>query len=168
MTEAHLLELLQRVTFAVERIANVVAPDAEVPTPAPLPEFPIIEADSGITSRDVAGPHIQSSHGRYFYAVCTYCPARPGRPADPNDPRTWLEYEESSADLDTQRTALHRHVEHHRQQPDPRLALPVWTWADKPCPRCSAPAGRRCHTGSDRPSTAIHSGRWHGQPDAFW
>jgi hypothetical protein len=88
MTEAHLLELLQRVTFAVERIANVVAPDAEVPTPAPLREFPIIEPDSGITSRDVAGPHIQSSHGRYFLRRLHVLPGpagptgRPKRPAN--------------------------------------------------------------------------------------
>ncbi|WP_444543342.1 zinc finger domain-containing protein [Micromonospora sonchi] len=116
----------------------------------------------------VAEPHIQRSGGRLYCAVCTYCPERPGRAANVLEPSVWLEYSESSFDVDEQRAALTRHLNHHRKQADPTAALPIWTWSDHSCPRCHAPAEHRCRTSSGRPSTSVHAERWQDHSDEYW
>ncbi|WP_446430676.1 zinc finger domain-containing protein [Polymorphospora lycopeni] len=113
-------------------------------------------------------PHIQCSAGRLYIAVCTYCPEGPGAAADSGEPFTWLEYQESSYDLDEQRAALARHLTHHRKQTDPTAALPIWTWSDHTCPRCHAPAEHECRSSSGRPSTTVHVERWQDNSGNYW
>jgi hypothetical protein len=162
------VEYLRRIAEAVERIADAVTGPVPDPEPDTLPTYPIIDCDGPDPEMVVGEPHVQRSAGKLYYAVCTYCPAGPGRAATPHEPSTWLEYQESSYDLDEQRAALARHLIFHREQPDPTAALPIWTWSDNPCPRCHAPADHRCRTGSGRPSTAVHAERWRDRSDEYW
>ncbi|WP_438860728.1 zinc finger domain-containing protein [Actinoplanes cyaneus] len=46
--------------------------------------------------------------------------------------------------------------------------MPIWTWANQPCPRCHAPAERPCRTTSGRPSTNIHATRWQDLSSQYW
>ncbi|WP_438268510.1 zinc finger domain-containing protein [Micromonospora peucetia] len=133
-----------------------------------MPTYPIVDCDDPSAEVTVAEPHIQRSDGRLYIALCTYCPDRPGQVADPREPATWLEYGESSYDLDEQRGALTRHLTHHQKQADPTAALPIWTWSDHACPRCDAPPEHKCRTRSGRPSTAVHAERWHDHSGEYW
>jgi hypothetical protein len=161
-------EYLRRIAEAVERIADAVAGPVTRQAPEALPTYPIVDCDGPSPETGVAEPHIQRSAGRLYYAVCTYCPNGPGQAADPREPSTWLEYSESSYDLDEQRAALARHLTHHGKQADPTTALLIWTWSDHLCPRCHAPADHRCRTNSGRPSTAPHAERWQDHSDQYW
>jgi len=160
---------LGRIADALERIADAIAGPVPRNEADPLPDYPVLDVDYTGESRPTAyGPHIGCSAGRLYFAVCTYCPASRGKTADPAVPSTWLEYEDSSYDLDEQRAILTRHLAHHQQQADPTAALPIWTWADEPCPRCHAPAGRACCTTSGRPSSTIHAARWRDYSSRYW
>ncbi|MEO3781164.1 hypothetical protein ABGB16_31085 [Micromonospora sp. B11E3] len=161
-------EYLRRIAEAVERIADKVAGPAAVQEPNALPTYPIIDSDDAHPESERPEPHIQRWANQLYYAVCTYCPADPGQVADPCDRSTWLEYEESSYDLDEQRAALTRHLAHHRKQADPTAALPIWTWSDHGCPRCQAPSEHKCRTRSGRPSTAVHAARRQDRSREYW
>lgn len=152
----------------MERIAEAVAGPVANRDPDPLPSYPVIDWDDDGSQIEVAEPHISRSAGRLFVAVCTYCAEGPRQAADPREPSTWLEYAESSYDLDEQRAALTRHLAHHQRQADPTAALPIWTWSDRTCPRCHAPAEHKCRTVSGRPSTAIHAERWQDHSSQYW
>ena len=160
---------LKRIAEALERIADAVAGPVTPTEAEPLPDYPVLDVDyTGASRPEVTGPHISCSSGVFYSAVCTYCPAFRSKAPDPADPSTWLEYEDSSYDLNEQRAILARHLDHHRQQADPTAALPIWTWADQPCPRCHASAERPCRTTSGRPSTTIHAARWRDQSSQYW
>jgi hypothetical protein len=161
-------DYLRRIAEAVERIADAVAGPVVKQKPEILPTYPIIDCDDPSPELGVAEPHIQRSAGGFYYAVCTYCPVRPGRAANVREPSTWLEYGDSSVDVDDQRAALARHLAHHRKQADSTAALPIWTWSDHSCPRCHAPAEHKCRTNSGRPSTSVHAERWQDHSDDYW
>jgi hypothetical protein len=161
-------DYLRRIAEAVERIADAVAGPLKRDDADPLPTFPIIDWDDTEPRMDVVEPHIGRSSGSFYYAVCPRCPERPGKPADPAKPSTWLEYGESSFDVDEQFAALARHLAHHEERADPAAALPIWIWSDQPCPRCHAPAEQECRTTSGRPSTAVHSARWRDHSTDYW
>ncbi|WP_157441529.1 zinc finger domain-containing protein [Actinoplanes awajinensis] len=160
---------LKRIAEALERIADAIAGPVTLLDADPLPDYPVLELDYTAASHTGAtGPHIACSSGVLYFAVCTYCPAIRGKAADLADPSTWLENDDSSYDLDEQRVILTRHLDHHRQQTDPTAALPIWTWADQPCPRCHAPTERPCRTTSGRPSTTTHAARWRDHSNRYW
>ena len=161
-------DYLRRIAEAVERIADAVTGPLPGDDADPLPTFSVIDWDDTAPRMDVAGPHIRRSAGRLYYAVCPRCPEAHGKPADPAEPSTWLEYVESSYDIDEQFAALARHLAHHEVRADPAAALPIWTWSDQPCPRCHAPAGQECRTASGRPSTAVHAARWRDHSTDYW
>jgi hypothetical protein len=161
-------DYLRRIAEAVERIADAVAGPPAAPASAPSPTYPVIDWDDHYQpSVPVAEPHIACSAGRLYYAVCVYCPSGRGQTADPAEPSTWLDYAESSFDLDEQRHALARHLSHHERQADPTMPLPIWTWSDRPCPRCQAPAEQRSRTRSGRTS-AVHAERWQDHSTDYW
>jgi hypothetical protein len=162
-------EYLRRIAEAVERIADTIAGPPSPLAVDPTQDFPIVALnDHWRPEVAVVGPYIAQAHGQFYSAICTYCPASKDQAADPADPSTCLEYESSSLDLDDFRVALGRHIGHHERQEDPAAPLPIWTWSNRACPRCAAPAGDPCRTASGRTSPAVHSGRWQDHSGEYW
>lgn len=135
----------------------------------PLPNYPIAaKGGTGPVVRRIVRAACRLSGQVALLCGVPPMPGGPGQAVDPGDSSTWLEYAESSYELDEQRTALIRHLAHHLQLDDPTAALPSWTWSDQLCPRCHAPAEDKCFAVARRPSTTVHAARWQDHSDRYW
>jgi hypothetical protein len=157
---------LHRIAAALERIADTITGQPS-PSPDPVPEYPIVDHDTDTVADVPATPHVGRYNQRLYFAVCPRCPRAKDKPIDPSNPDTWQEYEDSY-DLDEQRAALTRHLAYHGALTVETDPLPIWVWADQPCPRCQAARGSRCLADRGRTSTAVHAARWRDDSERYW